>query len=597
MQIHPVDIAIINAYLVLIVAAGLVLSRRAARNLDSYFLGGKAIPWPLLSLSNASGMFDITGTMWLIALLFVYGMKSIWIPWLWPSFNQVFLMVYLAVWLRRSNVLTGAEWIRTRFGSGRGAALSQISVVIFALVSVVGFLACAFQGIGKFSAALFPWPWHPNVYAVIFMSVTTLYVILGGMYGVVLTDIIQFIVLTVAAIAVAAIAIAKTTPESIAAAVPEGWGQLFFGWRLNLDWSQIIASVNDRIADDGYSLFGAFFMMMLFKGVLSSMAGPAPNYDMQRILATRTPRESALMSWFVSVIVFFPRYLLIGGIAVLALAFFSPELTSMGSEVEFEQILPYVIGNFIPVGLVGLVLAGLFAAFMSTFDSTVNAGAAYLVNDVYKRCIAPDAPQRQYILASYAASLLIVLVGMAFGFTGKSIHDVLQWIVAGLFGGYVAPNVLKWYWWRLNGFGYFAGMISGIVLALLLPVLLPRLAPLSGFPIIFALSTAACFIASLLTPSDDEETLKQFYSTVRPWGFWAPVHRKVVREYPLFRANRGFVRDMFNVAVGIVWQTTFPVLALTLVLRQYLLFTGAFILLVATSLILKATWFDNLERK
>lgn len=121
MKLHIVDILIICAYLMVIVAIGLFLKKKAAKNMDSYFLGGKSLPFYMLGLSNASGMFDITGTMLMVYWAFAYGFKSLWIPWLWPVFNQIFLMVYLSVWLRRSNVLTGAEWIKTRFGQGRGA--------------------------------------------------------------------------------------------------------------------------------------------------------------------------------------------------------------------------------------------------------------------------------------------------------------------------------------------------------------------------------------------------------------------------------------------------------------------------------------------
>ena len=116
MKLQLVDVLIIAAYLVIMIVIGLLLKKKASKNLDSYFLGGKTLPFYMLGLSNASGMFDISGTMWMVYLAFVYGLKSLWIPWLWPVFNQIFLMIYLSVWLRRSNVLTGAEWIRTRFG-------------------------------------------------------------------------------------------------------------------------------------------------------------------------------------------------------------------------------------------------------------------------------------------------------------------------------------------------------------------------------------------------------------------------------------------------------------------------------------------------
>ena len=106
MQLHPVDIAIICTYLVTTILIGFWVSKRASKNLNSYFLGGNTIPWYILGVSNASGMFDITGTMWLVYLIFVYGLKGVFIPWAWPVFNQIFLMIFLSIWLRRSNVMT-----------------------------------------------------------------------------------------------------------------------------------------------------------------------------------------------------------------------------------------------------------------------------------------------------------------------------------------------------------------------------------------------------------------------------------------------------------------------------------------------------------
>ena len=118
--LHSVDIVIIVAYFATAILIGLWVSRRGSKDLDSYFLGGKSLPWYLLGISDASGMFDISGTMLLVTWLFVYGVKSIWLPFMWPVFNQIFLMMFLSGWLRRSNVLTGAEWIETRFGAAPG---------------------------------------------------------------------------------------------------------------------------------------------------------------------------------------------------------------------------------------------------------------------------------------------------------------------------------------------------------------------------------------------------------------------------------------------------------------------------------------------
>ena len=136
MQLHLIDSTIIILYLVSVVLVGFLMKRRAAKDINNYFLGGNSIPWYILGISNASGMFDITGTIWLVSIFFIYGLKSVWMPWMWPTFNQIFLMIFLATWLRRSNVMTGAEWLKTRFGDGKDARLSHIIIVIFALISI-----------------------------------------------------------------------------------------------------------------------------------------------------------------------------------------------------------------------------------------------------------------------------------------------------------------------------------------------------------------------------------------------------------------------------------------------------------------------------
>jgi SSS family solute:Na+ symporter len=597
MELHLIDSSIIIVYLIATILIGVYISKRASKNLDAYFLGGHSMPWYILGISNASGMFDITGTMWLVYICFVYGMKSAWLPWVWPTFNQIFLMVYLAIWLRRSNVLTGAEWIHTRFGNSRGSAFSHLSVVVFALVSVIGFLAYAFKGIGKFSAIFLPWDLSPDMYALIFMGITTFYVVLGGMYSVVFTEVLQFIIMTIASIAVGIIAMVKVSPDMIKNVVPDGWDNIFFGWRLDLDWTNIIDSVNRKIVTDGYEIFGIFFILMLFKGILVSMAGPAPNYDMQRVLAAKSPREAGLMSGFVNVALFFPRYLMVGGLTVLAIAFFSPELKSMGADIDFEMILPYAIKNFIPVGLMGIMLAGLLSAFMSTFAATVNAAPAYIVNDIYKRYINPNAEPKKYIYMSYIASLSVVAFGIAFGFMTESINQITLWIVAALWGGYAAPNVLKWYWWRFNGFGYFWGMIAGIAGAIMVPLILPSLSAMNGFPIILVFSLAWCIIGSLLTKPEDEDVLRNFYKTVKPWGFWKPIYEKVVLENPDFQKNNNCVRDWTNIITGLIWQISLVVTPLYLVLKDKVGIGLGFACIIVCTLLLKKNWYNLLDKE
>jgi len=593
MSLHPVDVAVLAVYLLAMIAIGVAVARRASRSLDDYFLAGNTLPWYVLGVSNASAMFDITGTMWLVYNIFVYGMKGIWLPWLWPTFNQVFLMMYLASWVRRANVLTGAEWITSRFGDGRGAELSRLIVVLFALVSVVGFIAYDFQGMGKFTSQFLPWGWSPHTYGIVIMAITAVYVLLGGMLSVVLTDLAQFVIMAVCSLVIAFIAISQVSPEEIAALTPAGWGDASFSWRLDLDWSTLVPSLQGNLEQDGYSVFGLFFIAMLFKGVLVSIAGPAPNYDMQRILAAKTPREAALMSAVVSAALL-PRWWMIGGITVLALAFLGPQFRTAAS-ADFEMVLPWVIREKIPVGMLGVLLAGLLAAFMSTFSATLNAGGAYLVNDLYKRYFKKDGSSRHYVAASWVAQVAILVVGIFFGFQAASINQVTQWIVNGLWGGYTAPNILKWHWHRFNGYGYFWGMLAGMAAALAMPVVAPGVHPLQGFPVIFGLSLLASVAGSLLSAPEPDDVLLRFYRQVRPWGFWGPIRDKCRAADPAFVPNRDFPRDAFNVVVGITWQTTLVTIPLYMVLRDLKGLWISLLVLVVTSFILKKTWYDRLE--
>lgn len=607
MQIKTLDILIILAYLALSVAIGFYISKRASKNLQSYFLGGNAIPWYLLGVSNASGMFDISGVMWTVTICFVYGLKSAWIPWLWPVWNQVFVMVFLAIWLRRSGAMTGAEWLSTRFGNSHGQRLSHIVVVTFAVISVIGFIAYGFKGVGKFASIFFSYDLSfslgsmaissENAYALIIIAITTLYVVKGGMYSVVGTELLQFVLMTFACFAIGYVVMTQVTAEQIDQSVPAGWKDIWFGWQLDLDWSHLLPAVDNYIRQDDFNLFGLVVMLMVFKGIFASLAGPVPSYDMQRILATKSPKEAAQMSGFTIAVLYMPRYLMIAGLTVLGLVYFKPQLLQMGDNMDFEMILPYVINNFIPTGVLGLILAGLMAAFMSTFAAFVNAAPAYLVNDIYKNYINPDAPAKQYIYMSYAASVLIVFVGVFVGFFIDSIDSITKWIVASLYGGYTAANVLKWIWWRFNGHGYFWGMIMGLIASMVVPKVFVGVFDLYLYPVILVIALAGCLVGTYLTPPEDEDTLKKFYKTVRPWGFWKPIHQKVMAEDPSFQGNNHFGRDVFNVVIGVAWQMTMVVIPIYLVIREYYSLGISIALLIASSFLLKKFWWDRLPEK
>lgn len=621
---HSIDTIIIVLYILLTLGVGIWISKRASKGLDSYFLGGKSIKWYYLGLSNGSGMFDVSGTAWMVGLLFLYGAKSFLFMWMWPIWNQIFIMVFLAVWIRRSNIMTGSEWILTRFGDDRAGRASHLIVAIFAIVASVGFIAYFFEGVGKFMSVILPWDiavvlndvvWltSSQSYALIIIFLTTIYTIKGGMFSVVATEVLQYGIMVLSGILIAIYAFISVTDVEINNIISTEWSTIFFGNTIEGSWTGKLTAFNNLVDTQGYKMFGAFIGMCLFKGFFASIAGPTPSYDMQRILSTRSVKEAAYMSGFTNLILFIPRYLLIGGIVVLALVYLAPSMAVSPtlSLSDLEIILPTVINNHVPVGIKGLLLAGLLAAFMSTFSAFVNSGPAYVVNDIYKKYYKPNEEESHYIKASHVTSFIIVIFGVIMGFFAESINAITLWITSALYGGYVASNFLKWIWWRFNGWGYFWGMTSGLIIATMQFLVdmnkdnfeagsflynCAHIDVIYIFPIIFAVSLLGSFLGTLLTPATNMKTLKAFYFNVRPWGWWKPVLKELQIDDNTITKNGDFASDMLNCVVGIVWQSSMVLLPIYFMIRDYPKALMALLVFAVTTVILKFTWLDKVRK-
>jgi Na+/proline symporter len=616
MNLSSIDLFIILIYLVVIVGLGFWISKKASKNIQSYFLGDNSIKWYWLGFSNSSGMFDVSGTAFYVSLLFIYGFKAAWLPWLWPIWNQIFVMVFLAIWIRRSNAMTGADWIIKRFGDGTGGRLAHMIVVIFAIVSVIGFIGYVFVGIGKFAGSILPWDLSnalltsQQTYAIIIVGITTLYTVKGGMYSVVATEVLQYGILLISCLLVVAYAVSDVNYSTLHQSLPSGWSNFWPSWKLDVDWSAQLPQVNKKVSDDGFVWFGALVMMMIGKGIFSSLAGPVPGFDMQRILSSKKTREAALLTGFTNLVLYIPLFMMVSGLTLIGLTYYMPALQAQ-AQPDFEIILSKVVGDYLPAGIRGIVLAGLLASFMSTFSAFVNAAPAYLVNDFYKKYYRPDAAPGHYVKWSYVTSVVIILTGCFFGLFANSLSSLTIWISSALYGGYAAANVLKWIWWRFNGYGYFAGMVTGLAAATFVPNLMNWLSThyftqyqdlfgsgigtLISFFVILLLSMAGSVIGCLLTPLPDKDTLVTFYANTRPWGWWKPVLGMVRKTDPAFQPNRQIKWDLFNVIVGICWQMSMVIMPIYFVFG---FFTNGFIALAIWAVcmvILKFTWYDRLH--
>ncbi|MCX8020746.1 MAG: Na+:solute symporter [Chitinophagaceae bacterium] len=609
MHLSFADTLIILAYMLVVFVIGFWISQKASRGITSYFLGDNQLKWWMLGFSNSSGMFDVSGAAWMVSMLFIYGINVYWQQWAWPVWNQVFLMMFLSLWLRRSGVMTGAEWITFRFGEDKGARASHIITVCFAVIVAIAFIAYMTVGVGIFANAILPWDLSiqagnltlrsEQVYSVIIILATALYSVKGGMYSVVATEIMQYAIMIISCLLITYTAFSFVDTSLIRQFFPEGWDTLTVKTKVELDWQSKWPAINKVIDDSGFRSFALVFGMMAFKGIWASLAGPLPSYDMQRILSTRSPKEAVKMNAFTMLVLYFPLYLLVASILVLGIHYFSIEQMSTNGEPNLGALLGMVIAR-LPVGIKGLIIAGMLAAFMSTFSAFVNSGPAYIVNDIYKKYIRPDAPAKTYVRLSYLSSAVFVLIGLSIGLFMKKVENMFDIITGGLYAGFVVPNVLKWIWWRLNGWGYFAGMLTGTLASLFFIIYWKDISGgrhlVMSFPYNLALSLSASVIVSLITRKQDDASLRHFYQKTLPWGWWKPVFMKLKNTMPDFQPNRNFGIDMFNVCLGIVWQMTLIVMPIYLVIRQYSKAAFLFALFAIISIILKFTWYDRIKK-
>jgi hypothetical protein len=197
------------------------------------------------------------------------------------------------------------------------------------------------------------------------------------------------------------------------------------------------------------------------------------------------------------------------------------------------------------------------------------------------------------------------------GFFADSINSLTLWITSALFGGYVAANFLKWIWWRFNGWGYFWGMLTGLIIASMQFILyqfkdsfnsdtllyeLSNLQAIYLFPIIFFVSLFGSFLGTFLSDPTDMQTLKSFYKSVRPWGWWKPVYQELINEDQSIQKNTDFWKDMLNCVIGIVWQSSMIVLPIYFVIRDHPKTIIALTVFIITSITLKYTWLDKVRK-
>lgn len=586
------DYVIVAVYLTAMVYIGLRLQRKASTGIDSYFLGNRKLPWWVLGASGMASNLDVSGTMINTAWIFALGATGFFIEIRGGvTLILAFLMVFMGKWNRRSEVMTLAEWMAFRFGKGREGDIARLIAAISSILVTIAMVTYFAVGSGIFIGEILGIP--PFWAALIMIILAMIYTVASGLYGVVWTDVFQGLLIFITIIYVIVLSVTKAhLPEMFSISVPmrdgtfqafqttrEAWTNIIPNWKLNFpaDCSYSI-----------YNLFGIAILFYLIKVTIEGMGGTG-NYMLQRYFAARSDRESGLLSLFWTFLLAF-RWPFIAAVAMLGISYG----TTNGTIQNPEAVLPVVLKQMMHVGMRGLLVAGLMAAAMSTFDSTVNAGAAYWVKDIYQTYFNPKATEKQLMLHSRLASIFIVVTGLLFSLLIKNINEIWGWITMSIGGGMIIPQLARWYWWRLNGYGFAIGTGAGMIAAVVQRALWPDVPEYVSFSFVSITSLIAMILGTLLTPATDDETLKTFYKKTRPFGFWGHIKNSLpspVRQ----QVNQENRRDIISLFFAVPWQVVLFLFLMMMVMQRWTTVGWLAISLAFLSFGLYHFWFKHLS--
>ncbi len=508
-----IDWLIVVVYLITTLALGLWLSH-FNRNEDDYFLAGRRLSGWLAGASMAATTFSIDTPLYVAGIVGTRGLAGNWEWWSFGLAHVAMAVVFAPLW-RRSGVLTDASFTELRYGGTSAAWLRGVKAFLLAIpINCIG-IGYAFLAIRKVVESLGLVEGYPLVgdftdtmiFLLIVAALVLVYTVAGGLWAVVLTDLVQLILALGGALAVAIFAVRAAGGmtgliESIDAL---GRPELLsiFPW----SWDGLSVSWIDE-AGISFSTFTAFVALQWWSFRRSDGGGEF----IQRMLATRNEQEARKASWIFLIINYlFRSWLWI----VVALA----AIVLLPSQEDWELSYPVLAITYLPPIALGLVVVSLIAAFMSTVSTAVNWGASYLTHDLYQRFFRPLASQRELLIIAQITSALLLLIGVFMALISESIGSVFRLVIAiGTGPGVVL--VLRWFWWRINAAAELAAMISGFVIGLTTSVIPWIRIEDYGFRLIVTTTISAALWLSvlLLTPPESPEVLENFVLQVRPPG-------------------------------------------------------------------------------
>lgn len=508
------DLWVVAGYLVATLAVGVALARRASGSLEDFFVGGRSLPWWLAGTSMAATTFSIDTPLYVAGVVGTRGIAGNWEWWSFGVAHVVLLYVFARLW-RRAEVVTDNELSELRYGGRPAALLRGVKGFLFAGVLGPITMGLSMLAMVKVIDALEVLPAlgmsgaQDRLWVVTGVSVLVLvYSGLAGLWGVVVTDFVQFVLGMAGALLVAFAAVSHLggLGELVAgAAAVEGRDLLAFTPLTLGDGGRIVWS---SLAGISASTFLAYVGLQWWAFRRSDGGGEF----VQRLAAARTEADAQKAAWLFNLLHYVVRTWPWIIVALAAVVLY-PDLA------DPELGYPRLMLDFLPAGVLGLVVASLVAAFMSTVSTTINWSASYLTHDLYLRFVRPEAGAGERLAAARLASVLVTALGAAAAFYSENVTTLFRLIIAvGTGPGLVL--ILRWFWWRVNAWSELAAMVAGFLVGLLTSVV-PVLT-ISDFGlrllVTAGVTTAVWVPVMLITAPETPERLDTFYRKVRPGG-------------------------------------------------------------------------------
>jgi solute:Na+ symporter, SSS family len=512
-SITRLDWVIVVSYLLLSLLLGVYFTRRASGSMSSYFISERNLPWWIIGTSMVATTFATDTPLVITGWVRTEG---IWKNWFWWNyiFSHVFIVfVFSRLW-RRAEVLTDNELIELRYSGKPAAFLRGFKAFYFSTLFnfiVMGWVISAMAKVLKVFFGV-----ETSLAVLICMAIAFFYTMMSGLWGVVLTDFLQYFVALISTFILAWVVISSPEIGGFA-----GFFEKINGLKGHLSFF-MTPSGGIPVSEGFWS--SSFFVFLVYVTIIwwSSHNADGGGYFIQRLCSAKDERHALLgTAWFSInhyVIRLWPWVL----IAVASLIVYPTASITSGDN---EAMYVVVVRDFLGSGLTGLLIVSFLAAFMSTLSTQLNWGASYLMNDIYRRFIRRNASEAHYIFISRVCTfVLTVLAGyIAFQITNIGKAWIFLWAMS---AGIGLVLVLRWFWWRINAWSEISALASSLITIFILTMFCKlRKVPieLKHQIIVIPVSIATWLLVTYFTSPEPSETLLKFYNRVRPWGFWGPV--------------------------------------------------------------------------